>query len=279
MVYASSIIFAEYPIEEACKRLQQCGYDGTELWQKHLHFCGSPQLRRLFREFTERIGLGLFGLNVVGFDYFKPFGTETERAETLRQLKADIDFAHDLDLRHVFQWEGPKPSAPGRSVSEKDCLASLIEIFSEALEYGADREICIYIEPHPHTLAMDDRFVIELCDKIDSRRFGIIYDCAHYGVARPDDYITAIRNLGHRIRHVHFSDSDRKTRDAHLPPGLGCLDLEGIVKALEETGFSGMVTLDLYAWPLPEEGARLSIPYLQGVINRLGLENKTLPPS
>jgi hypothetical protein len=36
-------------------------------------------------------------------------------------------------------------------------------------------------------------------------------------------------------------------------------------------GFDGTITLDLYGYPLPEEGARTSIPYLRKVIEQLGI--------
>jgi sugar phosphate isomerase/epimerase len=56
-----------------------------------------------------------------------------------------------------------------------------------------------------------------------------------------------------------------------MPPGVGCLDLDGIVDALAGIGFNGTITLDLYGYPLPEEGSRTSIRYLRKVIERLGI--------
>ncbi len=271
MVFAGSITFRDYPLEEACRRMLACGFTGAEMWQEHLRGCATPELRKAFSAYASEIGLTLFGLNVVGFDYFKPFGTQEELEATISQLKRDIDFAYDLGLSHVFVWEGVRPERVGRNVLRQQCLPRLLEIFNEALDYGAGRDISIFTEPHPFTVGIEDWFACELCDKLDPGRFGLIYDCCHYGVGRPDDYIEAIKTLGPRIKHVHFSDSDQKTSELHFPPGLGKLDLEGIVSALKEVGFSGVLSLDLYGWPMPEAGAKGAIPFVRKVMQQLEL--------
>jgi sugar phosphate isomerase/epimerase len=107
---------------------------------------------------------------------------------------------------------------------------------------------------------------MQLCDRLDSPDFGVVYDCCHFGVGLPDHYIDAIRRLGRRIHHVHFSDSDKVSSELHYAPGTGCLDLSGIVAALKEIGFDGTMMLDLWLYPLPEEGSRIGVPFVRNVL-------------
>jgi len=212
-----------------------------------------------------------FGLNVIGFKWFRPFGTEEELAATLRRLKADIDYAVALGVADVMIWEGVRPERAGRNVLEQHCLPRLLALLGEALPYAHRRGLNILCEPHPFTVAIEDWFAIELYDRLAAPNFGFIYDCCHYAVGRPDDYARAIANLGHRIRHIHFADSDLRTSELHFPPGEGELDLGAVVDALAAIGYRGTISLDLYGWPMPERGAAVGIPYLRRVIDRLSL--------
>jgi sugar phosphate isomerase/epimerase len=271
MIIAGSITFDDYPLEDALARIRACGFDGVEIWQPHLAKCRTPALLSRFRREASELGLELFGLNVIGFDWFQPYGTDAELAATLQQLKNDIDYAAALGVKDVMIWEGIRPERAGRNVLMQRCLPRLLQLLGEALPYANDRGLNILCEPHPFTVAIEDWFAIELYDRLGAPNFGYIYDCCHYGVGRPDDYAEAIRNLEHRIRHIHFADSDMTTSELHFPPGEGAMDLDAVVDAFVAIGYQGTISLDLYGWPLPERGAAIGIPYLKRVIERLGL--------
>jgi sugar phosphate isomerase/epimerase len=106
---------------------------------------------------------------------------------------------------------------------------------------------------------------------LDSNWFGVTYDCCHFGVGLPDGYVEAIARLGHRIQHVHLSDSDRKSSELHFAIGKGSLELDEITAALKAIHFQGTMMLDLWLYPLPEAGTRLSLPYVIKVMKTLGL--------
>jgi sugar phosphate isomerase/epimerase len=119
---------------------------------------------------------------------------------------------------------------------------------------------------------MDLDFLIELCDRLDPEWFGVTYDCCHFGVGKPNDYIDAIARLGNRIKHVHFSDSDQKSSELHFAIGKGTLKLDEITSALKAIHFQGTMMLDLWLYPLPEAGTKLSLPYVIKVMKVLGLK-------
>jgi sugar phosphate isomerase/epimerase len=107
---------------------------------------------------------------------------------------------------------------------------------------------------------------------VDSKYFGVLYDSCHFGVGKPKGYIEAIKVLGKRIKHIHFSDSDQRTSELHYPPGKGKLDLDGIVTAFVETGYSGTISLDTFGYPLQNEAARIGLPVLKKAIKKLGFD-------
>ena len=122
---------------------------------------------------------------------------------------------------------------------------------------------------------MQNSWAIDFIDSLAEGRspgsVGILYDCCHYGVGQPDDYVSSIASLGPRIQHLHFSDGDRKTYALHLPMGDGELDLDGIVGQLKKIGFDGTLTNDLYNYPLLEDGARRNAGPIREVALALGL--------
>jgi sugar phosphate isomerase/epimerase len=272
MIITGSIAFLDDPLEQALARIKACGFDGVEIWQPHLVKCRTPALLSWFGRHARAIGLPVLGLNVIGFDWFQPFGTDAELATTLRQLKASADDAEALGVPYLMIWEGVRPARAGRNVLEQHCLPRLLDVLGEVLPYAEKKGLHLLSEPHPFTVGIDDWFAIELYDRLAAPNFGYIYDCCHYGVGRPTDYVPAIANLGHRIHHIHFADSDMKTSEFHFPPGEGALELDAIVNAFAAIGYHGTISLDLYGWPLPEQGAAIGVPYLRSVIERLGVD-------
>lgn len=269
----STITLCDYPVEQAIEIFRNAGFTRLEMWLHHLERCKTPALCRTFAP-NARIQMG--GLNVVGEDYFLPFGTGAEREETMRMMKRDIDLARDLGARDVLVWEGRAPAGTTESEWINGLLPGLIEFFRTAIEYAKPRGIRVLTEPHPFTVGMSDRFLIALCDALDPEYFGITYDFCHYGVGRPRDYVQAIRTLGSRIRHLHFSDTDMKTSELHFPAGRGCLDVQGILKALREIRFNGTMALDLYGYPTPVEALMATTARYREAADYLGLPNSSV---
>lgn len=268
-LWSNSISFEDYPLEQALEHLRAAGFTGVEMWKPQLRRCRTPELRARFAAYAADLGLAMGGLNVVGEAYYRPFGDKEERRATLAGLKEDVDYALSLGTRDVLIWEGVRP--PGTSDQEalERLLAPLTELLRAAVDYAAAQGARILVEPHPFTVGMNDEFLIRLCDALDPDHFGVTFDCCHYGVARPRDYIQAVHRLGHRICHVHFADSDLKSSELHLVPGDGVLDLPGLLAALRQVGYAGQIALDIYGNPLPVEAARRGLPKLAAAQQQL----------
>lgn len=258
------MIFRQLPLEQALRRTRDLGYDAFELWGPQLVECRTDALRNRLRILCEdKLGMPLIRLNVADAPYFTPRRRKGDWRGVLPGLCQDIDVTAALGMPHLLTWEGRIPTGASRKDRFGWILSDTTELFLRAVEYGARKDVQLSLEVHPYTLGIDTEWMVALLDRVGSRTFGVTYDCCHYGVGQPDTYVDAIRQLGRRIRHVHFSDSDRVSSEVHFAPGTGCLDLAAIVKAFKAIPFTGTVMQDLWLYPLPEEGARTGIPRIR----------------
>jgi sugar phosphate isomerase/epimerase len=270
----STITLDEYPVEQALDVFRNAGYTSVEMWVHHLKKCKTDELCRSFAARAAKIGLGMGGLNVVGEEYFQPFGSDAERERTLEGLQADARMTKALGATDVLIWEGRAPAGTSESEWLDQLLPKLIEIMRAAIQYARSLGLRFLVEPHPFTVGMSDGFLTRLCDSLDPDYFGVTYDFCHYGVGRKTDYIAAVRALGDRIRHIHFSDSDQQTSELHFPVGRGRMDIQGLLNAFRDIGYRGTMTLDLYGYPTPVEALAWSAPALRQACEFLGIETE-----
>ena len=270
MLIGNPMVFRQLPLEMALAKAASAGYEAFELWPPQIAECRTPELRRQLADHVRSLGVELLRLNCADRDYYQSLSSSNDVSGALSGLCADIDMAADLGMTQLLTWEGRQSDA----YTEKDVqgwvLEATIDLFRKACAYGREKNVSLTVEVHPFTLGINVDWLIRLCDGVDDPNFSVTYDCCHFAVGLPDGYVPAIKHLGKRIGHVHFSDSDKQSSELHFAPGTGCLDLDGIVEALIEIGFQGTMMLDLWLYPLPEHGARIGVPYVREVMKRLG---------
>lgn len=258
-------------MEQALGIFRSAGFDVIEMWRHHLTRCKTDELRKKFVAFAKSMGISMGGLNVVGEDYYQPFGTDQQLEQTLEGLKADADFALSLGTKDVLIWEGRAPQGTSEGHWMNQFLPRLIELLQTAISSVKSKGMRFLVEPHPFTVGMSDQFLIKLCDALGPDHFGVTFDFCHYGVGRPNDYLEAIPRLGHRIRNVHFSDTDQKSSELHFPPGFGRLRIQSMLEALRDIRFDGTMALDLYGYPMPVQAINISAVRLREACEFLGL--------
>jgi sugar phosphate isomerase/epimerase len=268
----STITLDDYPLEQALDLFRKAGFDSLEMWKHHLKRAKTPELLAKSAASARASGISMAGFNAVGEPYFQPFGTDREFEQTIAGVKADTEITLALGSHDVLLWEGRAPQGTSAAEWISRLLPRLIELFQELLRFGRPRGVRYLVEPHPFTVGMSDQVLCRLCDALDPAGFGVTFDFCHYGVGRPGDYVDAIRALGPRIQHLHFSDSDQKSSELHFPPGQGRMDLPAMLQALKEIGYKGTITLDLYGYPMPVEGLTQSVSQLREACDFLGIE-------
>lgn len=256
-------------IEAICRTVCAIGFDSLELSRPPFYEkLTTPATRRAFANWANTIGLKCFG-----FDCWVDVQPFEDPDGTLGEFVRAADFAVDLNLQLVISHDSWASVNGGRSPVE--VMRANVALFRQVADLMADRQLTLVLEPHPDTCSMDDSWCVDFIDAIsaghDVGRVGILFDTCHYGVGQPDAYLRALEILGHRIRHIHFSDGDGETYALHLPVGDGCLDLAGVTERLESAGYSGSLTCDMYNYPLLEDGAQRNLERIREVEARLGL--------
>ncbi len=81
-----------------------------------------------------------------------------------------------------------------------------------------------------------------------------------------EDPAHVIRTLSSEIAHVHLEDIGSNRVHQHLTPGRGAMDFTAIVTALDDIGYSGNVTVELYPYESSAAGvARAAIEHLRSL--------------
>jgi sugar phosphate isomerase/epimerase len=80
--------------------------------------------------------------------------------------------------------------------------------------------------------------------------------------------------LKDRIVHLHLKDSDAHGSNHWVPVGSGALDLAGLLAAVKEDGYDGVISLEAYFDDGPEEReekVRLSVEGVRAAMQAAGL--------
>ena len=132
----------------------------------------------------------------------------------------------------------------------------ILDVFDEVgVKFG--------LEVHPTEIAFDISSAERTLDSLGNREaFGFNYDPSHFGY-QGVDYVEFIRNFRHRIYHVHMKDvwwSEQPTKagvfGGHIAfgssdrywdfrsLGRGSIDFEEIIRALNEIGYTGPLSIE-----------------------------------
>ena len=90
---------------------------------------------------------------------------------------------------------------------------------------------------------------------------GLLIDTFHMNIEEAD-LAASISACAPEIRYVHLADSNR------LYPGAGHTDLQGVVDALIEIGYDGVLSAEILPWPSGEEAARRWLSATRRLLNQ-----------
>jgi len=225
------------PVEEALRVLGQCGFRKVDLWGRPPHFSADPAEcdPDALEAAAATAGLAIANLgSYSGADFASE--SEGDRAKALDEMKATIDLAVRFGARSIRVRPGT-----GEDPAIIDRVAPW---FQESARYAETRGIYLGMENHKGSIAGLPEACVELCEKVGSEHFGILYEpcnLLHAGV----DYKAVFERFAPWIVHIHVKDGrwigDRFER-THL--GDGEIDVPWVVASTERIGYQGDYALE-----------------------------------
>jgi len=195
-------------------------------------------------------------------DMLHPSWLEPDEAFRAKRVK------HTIDCLRLAQalGAGAIQTEPGGPLPDGMSQAQALDLFEagirQALPVAEQLGVYLLIEPEPKLLIENSRQMEQFLARFDSPWLGVNFDIGHfYCVA--EDIPAAVRRLGQRIKHVHLEDIAADRKHYHLIPGRGTIEFRPIFKALNETGYDGWITVELYTYEEnPVEAAREAFEYV-----------------
>jgi 2-keto-myo-inositol isomerase len=146
-----------------------------------------------------------------------------------------------------------------------DALDALAEALRDLVESIEGLNVTVALEFNWGPLVKSLRSAVLVCEKVNHPRLGVLFDPAHYHTT-----VTKLEDLTadtvRWIKHVHLDDMADKPGDLsdcnadRVLPGEGVLDLPALVAVLEEHGYDGFFSIEMFnedLWRLPvAEAAR-----------------------
>jgi sugar phosphate isomerase/epimerase len=257
--------FGDWPWERVCRFVAETGYDGIEL----APFTFAPSVEELSREDRRRIARVArdAGLEIVGLHWLlvSPPGLHVNapdpevRRQTAEYLRALVHFCGDVGGR-VMIFGSPKQRWVGEETPRDEAWEWTAAAFRSVMPDAAARGVTLCMEALPPP---ESNFILTAAEAaamvraVDHSNFRLMLDvksmCAE---GRPLPAI--IREFCPLVEHFHANDANRRG------PGFGDTDFRPIAAALNECGYSGYVSVEVFDYsPDPETIARGSLRALR----------------
>jgi len=266
--------FTRRPLLEALSCVASAGFTGLELLADAPHWlpsayadsswaaarlgCSPAELKRALNDH----GLWISNINAntamlcwprwMPETVFEPALSHPDpqvRRRRIELTRRAMDWALELGAPRLSVTSGRCPGGCPPDEGIAYLADSLAELCERAEQLGLD----LSLEYEPGLLIERWPELRGLIERVDHPRLGANLDLGHARCAG-EDPVEAIKGLAGFIWSVHLEDI-RGSKHYHLIPGEGDMDLQAALLALDEVGYQGPLTVELYTYAeLPNDG-------------------------
>jgi sugar phosphate isomerase/epimerase len=248
------------PYDKAIVRIGRAGFRATELiaWDEDiLENYYTPETNTLLRSVLDGEGMKLSQFVVKNeflaspdaavrresIDQFKrgadkgvELGTDT--INTVVHYPFAIHYPAIIERPHVQMFTVDMPNG----LDWKGNWEQYVEAIRECADYAQSIGVRYSLEPHPFRYGANTEGLVRLLEAVDSPALGVNFDPSHLFPVGDIPHVSLYR-LAPQVMHCHFSDNDGET-NVHWRPGKGKIDWESVLRALKDTDFDGVISLE-----------------------------------
>ena len=265
---------------DALRQAKALGLSGVQIYATRGEF--TPEAMTPQRRHELIAHLQEYGLTITALcgDLGKGFGDETLNPGLIEQSKRILELARQLGTDIVTTHIGVIPEDPAHpryAVMQRACR--------ELAAFADSMDAHFAIETGPERAQTLRAFL----DTLDSRGVAVNLDPANFVMVTGDDPAEAVYTLRDYIVHTHAKDG-RKLKDKdpeviyglldeeleagdafiELPLGQGDVDFKKYLKALEEIGYRGYLTIEREVGADPARDIALAAGYLRSLWEQEG---------
>lgn len=236
LLWGTEITEDLFPVLEEIK---STGFDGVEIPV----FNTNPASWQSWRKKLDDLGLARVAVTINGPDFNQVDPDPAHRKATLERNKQALACAAELGSTLLT---GPFHSAlgvfTGKAPQEEElnwCAENLHELAEHAKSFGITLGL-EYLNRFESYLISSTAELIALADRVNHPNCRLMFDTFHANIEEknlPD----AVRAMGSRLVHVQLSENDRSTL------GSGHVDIAGVLKALHEIHYPGMLSIEAFS--------------------------------
>jgi sugar phosphate isomerase/epimerase len=253
----STNAFKKNTLDEAIDAIATIGYRGVEL-MADLHHAYPPAMDEARRAHTRRriAQPGLIVSNVNAFtlfacgDTYHPTWIEDDPAARQRRIDhtlASVELAAQFGAKTVSL----QPGGPmiGTTLTRERAGELYAEGLSKVVPLAKRLGVTLAVEPEPGLFIQTSDEYLEFKNRYFKHEDAVRMNCdIGHLFCVGDDPAAVIRHLPEHVAHVHLEDIGKNRVHQHLTPGKGVIDFLEIFRALEDVGYTGWTTVELYPY-------------------------------
>lgn len=225
-----TIAFRDEPLERQLPRLRELGYDGAEVWMKHLEGRSDADLDAL-RRLAERVGLDL---EVVA-PYMWLTQTPELLMETYRIVERAIACARRLGCPKIRTFTDSGPTGIGSDRATPAHWASAVTALRRITAMAPD--LRFVVETHGQTLADTPASTLRLLHEVGAPNL-----CVNFQPSRQFGLADAWGQLRDHVEHMHLHNQTADGKGTWVEEGV--VDFAALLQRIAADGYGGSISVE-----------------------------------
>lgn len=247
------------PIDQALDKAAEVGGQGLQVYATYGEMAPENLSHEARKAFLDKVYSRGLVISALCGDLGKGFTDPALNPGLIEKSKRILDLAVELETNVVTTHIGRVPENPGC-----DTYKIMQEACHELAEYADSLKAHFAIETGPEPA----KRLADFLDTLGSRGVAVNYDPANLTMCVDDDAAKGVYALKNYIVHTHAKDGMRGTEPPYVevPLGEGDVHWDEYLRALDEIGFKGFLTIERECGDTPEKDIALAVRFLEGKI-------------